>query len=183
MLIGLNNTNRTLHFSAWSAGAEIVSNGDTSTDNLVINCNNSDGQTQFRINNTIEATVHVGLVDIANQLEVGSQARYSGIADLGTAATTESWDVADTEPIAKMLMGANNTTLTLSEPNDNTNGTITITQGGTARTVTWAVTGAGNLKWVGGIAPDLTTTNSIHVISVFSYDGTNYVGSFLSNIS
>lgn len=52
---------------------------------------------------------------------------------------------------------------------------IIVKQGGGSNTVTWF----SNIKWVGAIAPTLTTTAGRWDIFAFIYDGTNFYGSIV----
>jgi hypothetical protein len=75
-------------------------------------------------------------------------------------------------------LNADITTLTISNTlatsNTSTGFTLVLTADGTARTITWPA----SVKWSGGTAPTLTSTNNkIDVLSFVSYDqGTSWLG-------
>jgi hypothetical protein len=71
-----------------------------------------------------------------------------------------------------------NVTLTLSNPIKGASYIIKIIQSSTARTVTWP----SNVKWPGGTAPTLTTTNDAVDMITLYYDGTNYLSSFALDV-
>jgi hypothetical protein len=70
----------------------------------------------------------------------------------------------------------NVTTLTISNPSPTgkvCSISLVLTQGASAYTVAWGAA----FKWAGGTAPDLTTANSIHVITAMTLDaGTTWYG-------
>lgn len=67
-----------------------------------------------------------------------------------------------------------NITLTLSNPIPRQAYIIKIIQGVTARTVTWP----GTVKWPGGTAPVISTTNNDEDLITLWWDGTSYYGNF-----
>jgi hypothetical protein len=77
----------------------------------------------------------------------------------------------------------NITTLTLSNPP--VSGRlgqleIEILQDSVARTIAWPA----SVKWPGGTAPDLSTTNATYLVHLRTRDGgTTYLGSYLENFS
>lgn len=87
------------------------------------------------------------------------------------------WDVTLGD-VAQVTLGGNRT---MSAPLHLVRGTyiLHVYQDSTgSRTITWNSV----FKWVGGVAPVLTTTASAHDIFTFISDGTNMVGSFAPDV-
>lgn len=111
-------------------------------------------------------------------LESVYQARYSAQAALATTGAV-SWSLL-TQPSAKMSTLTGNVTLTINDIAQNYEGYLYVKQdGATAYTITWPAT----VKWADGTAPDISTLDSEHLLSFFSYDGTNVVAAVVSNFS
>jgi hypothetical protein len=101
---------------------------------------------------------------------------YAKQQNFGTATLTDganiSWDL-DTEQVAKVTLAGNRT---LDNPTNMIDGgtyIVRVIQDGTgSRTLSYGA----NYKWVGGVAPVLTTTASAIDIITFTSDGTNMYG-------
>lgn len=65
-------------------------------------------------------------------------------------------------------------TLTLSNPYQGQAYVIKVIQGATARNLVWP----GTVKWPGGTAPTISTTNNDEDIITLWWDGTSYYGNF-----
>jgi hypothetical protein len=84
---------------------------------------------------------------------------------------------------AYVALTENVTTMTLSNPP--ASGRlgqleIEILQDSVARTIAWPA----SVKWPGGTAPDISTTNSTHLVHLRTRDGgTTYLGTYLENFS
>lgn len=92
------------------------------------------------------------------------------LAPSGTTQTV-NWDNG---VIQKLSLGSasGNVTLTLSNPIEGATYRLFVTQGATARTLTWPA----SVKWINGQAPILSTTNGdIDIVDLY-WDGTNYFG-------
>jgi hypothetical protein len=93
----------------------------------------------------------------------------------GTAKTID-WTLGNKQSITM----TGNCTFTFTAPTGPCDVRLKITQDGTGgRAITWPT----SVKWPGGVAPTLSTTaNDLNVVSLF-YDGTNYLGTGLSDFS
>jgi hypothetical protein len=94
-----------------------------------------------------------------------------------TDGTTISWDT-NLGQIATVTLGGNRA---IAAPSNLKVGTyiLHVIQDGTgSRTLTWNSV----FKWVGGVAPVLTTTASRRDVFSFVCDGTNLYGSFLPDV-
>lgn len=93
------------------------------------------------------------------------------------SGTTQTVDFSN-GPIQTLNLGSasGNVTVTFSNPQI-TRLTIIVTQGATARTVTWPT-----IKWVVGTAPTLSAANATDLIDLV-YDGTTYWGSYGLNFA
>lgn len=67
-----------------------------------------------------------------------------------------------------------NVTFTFSNPVSGASYVLKLIQGSTARTYVWPAT----VKWPGGTAPTVTTTNDGIDLCTFFWDGTNYLGAY-----
>lgn len=72
----------------------------------------------------------------------------------------------------KLTLSDSNIVVTLTAPSGACAFHLFIYQGSTARTITWPT-----ILWLGGTAPDLTTTSGKYVICL-AWDGTNWFGSW-----
>lgn len=96
----------------------------------------------------------------------------TGVAASGTAATL---DFANGRAQFLDVSGASGTVvLTLSNPGIGTDYFIWITQGATARDVTWPAA----VKWPQGVAPILSTANGAVDLIWLYYNGTHYRGTW-----
>jgi len=66
-----------------------------------------------------------------------------------------------------------NVTFTFSNPASGASYVLLLQQGSTARTYTWPA----SVKWLGGSAPTVSTTDNDIDMVTFFYNGTNYIGS------
>lgn len=89
----------------------------------------------------------------------------------GDSATLIDWTVGNK---FKFTFGAQNETITFTDPSNPCNVLMVIVQDGTgSRTITWS---GMTIKWAGGVAPTLTTAaNGEDIVSMF-WDGTSYYG-------
>lgn len=93
----------------------------------------------------------------------------------GSSGTALTVDLSTASAQKITLTG--NVTLTLTNPQTGGAYVIKIVQGASAFTVTWPAA----VKWPGGTAPVITTTNGqVDLINLY-YDGTDYFGSFAQN--
>jgi FtsP/CotA-like multicopper oxidase with cupredoxin domain len=89
----------------------------------------------------------------------------------GTTQTI-TWSNGNIQKLSAASASGNITVTFSAPPTGSGRLTLFFIQGGTARTVTWPAT----VKWPGGVAPTLTTTNGGVDKLEFVYDGTNYYG-------
>ena len=100
--------------------------------------------------------------------------------DNGSKTTDFSVDFS-TDQKQKATLTANTMTLTFDTTTTKVgNYILKIVNGGLA-TLTWAVEGAGNFKWVGGTAPTLTSSGT-DIVSMY-FDGTDVYGGASLNFS
>lgn len=132
---------------------------------------------------TGDATV-TGDVTVTGETTYTEQSRYDQVTSLSSSSGTLTWNLNTTDPVASLTLTENITTLTFDTAVACTNATLIITQdSGSAYTIADAVWTAANVEFAGGTAPDLSTLNSVTVVYLFCYNGTNYVGSYAENIS
>lgn len=115
---------------------------------------------------------------IENVTVLGAQARVGVNDETGNGSGntfTVNWDDSNNQ-IIDLQDFSGNVTLTLSNPGDGAVYSLAIRQGSTARTVTWP----SSVKWPGGSAPTITTTdNRIDIIVLYySSDLAAYIASF-----
>jgi hypothetical protein len=80
----------------------------------------------------------------------------------------------------KITLTENITDITFTPPSGPCNLMLEVVQGASPYTMAgWPA----NLKWVGGIAPTVSTGNGNIDLIMFYYNGTNYFGSYLQNFS
>lgn len=91
-----------------------------------------------------------------------------------TAGTTATIDWANGVGQNFDAQGSSgNITFTFSNPASGASYVLLLQQGSTARTYTWPAT----VKWLGGTAPTVSTTDNDIDMVTFFYNGTNYIGS------
>lgn len=88
----------------------------------------------------------------------------------GTTQTVD-FDTGNTQ-FLNLGSATGTVTLTLSNPEDGAFYRIWITQGATARSITWPAT----CKWPQDVEPILSTTNGYKDLVTLYYDGTNFNG-------
>lgn len=95
--------------------------------------------------------------------------------DSGNSGTTKTLDLSTCSVQKSTLSG--NVTYTLSNPVTGGAYIIKMVQGASSYTVTWP----GTVKWSGGTAPIITTTNTkIDLVNLY-WDGTSYYGTYSQN--
>jgi hypothetical protein len=113
-------------------------------------------------------------------LTVAGESRIQGVKETYTSVTPSSGVVTidlNTATVVLLTLNASVTSFTI---NNLTAGkvnsfTIITIPNGSVYTITWTFGGVG-VKWPGGTAPTLTTTNTKYDIFSFIYDGTNWYG-------
>lgn len=91
-----------------------------------------------------------------------------------TAGTTATIDWANGVGQNFDAQGSSgNITFTFSNPASGASYVLLLQQGSTARTYTWPA----SVKWLGGTAPTVSTTDNDIDMVTFFYNGTNYIGS------
>lgn len=112
-------------------------------------------------------------------LQVTGQAWSTQPSTVTTSGTTFTCNFALGNECTFDAQGSSgNLTATFSNPQAGASYAIKLIQGSSARTYTWP----GTVKWPGGTAPTVTTTNDgVDLISCY-YDGTNYLCSFILDV-
>ncbi len=164
-----------LHVHA--AAGDVVGPG-SSTDNAVARFDSTTGKLIQDSGVVIDDSDN--LSGVAN-LDITGQMASAHDTETQAASTAHTIDWNDGNSTTWDLQAANGTpiVLTLSNPKAGASYIIEIIQGSAIRNVTWP----GTVKWPGGTAPTISTTNDdIDIISLF-YDGTNYFGTFNQDFS
>jgi hypothetical protein len=177
------------HYIAMTAGA-----GNTVTDSFgiqikpiggsVSNVTNPWGmyQEEAAVNNAFAGKVRLGslvkpteALDVTGNIKVTGQAYSAQDTETQAASAAHTIDLDDANSTVWDLQAATgDVTLTLSNGQAGASYIIKIIQGSTARNVTWPA----SVKWPGGTAPTISTTDDdVDLISLY-FDGTNYYGTF-----
>jgi hypothetical protein len=124
----------------------------------------------------LQVDINTARAAFKQQIRVVKQTRYDVLTTLSTTGAV-SWDI-QAEPVAKLDI-TDNVTLTINNIEQGSNACMHFIQHSTARTVTWPAA----VKWAGGSAPDLSTVNAEYLISFFSPNGTDLIGSTILDYS
>lgn len=115
----------------------------------------------------------LGAAPLASPVFTGnvSVAIPSTVTTAGTTATIDWANGVGQNFDAQGSSG--NITFTFSNPASGASYVLLLQQGSTARTYTWPA----SVKWLGGVAPTVSTTDNDIDMVTFFYNGTNYIGS------
>jgi hypothetical protein len=115
----------------------------------------------------------LGAAPLASPVFTGnvSVAIPSTVTTAGTTATIDWANGVGQNFDAQGSSG--NITFTFSNPASGASYVLLLQQGSTARTYTWPA----SVKWLGGTAPTVSTTDNDIDMVTFFYNGTNYIGS------
>ena len=144
----------------------------SSTNTGVAIFNGTDGKTIM--NSAV--TIDTSSVAIPGFLSMTGQARHTTQTALSTSGTV-AWDV-NNNPKANIILSGDVTSLTVSGININTSAVLYVQQHAVSpKTITWPAT----IKWSGNNTPNISGLSSISVFSFFSYDGTNLMGTHITD--
>lgn len=93
-----------------------------------------------------------------------------------SAAHTIDWNEGNST-VWDLQAATGDVTLTMSNPHAGASYVIVVIQGSTARNITWPA----NVKWPGGTAPVISTSDDAKDIIALYYDGTDYLATFNQN--
>jgi hypothetical protein len=139
-------------------------------------------QEEAAVNNAFAGKVRLGslvkpteALDVTGNVKVTGQALSAQDTETQAASAAHTIDLDDANSTVWDLQAATgDVTLTLSNGQAGASYIIKIIQGSTARNVTWPA----SVKWPGGTAPTISTTDDdVDLISLY-FDGTNYYGTF-----
>lgn len=118
--------------------------------------------------------IGVGTISPQHALDIVG-AFYSRLVNLADASSlTINWNSGNVQSLTLTT----NTTLTFSNGAAGGEYKLIVNHDGVGgRTITWP----GSVKWAGGVAPTLTSSASSTDVMSFLYDGTNYLGSAITN--
>ncbi len=119
----------------------------------------------------------ITISDLQVELDVGAHSiGFTMQTPTGDGATLIDWTVGNH---VKFTFGAQNETITFTNPSNTGHYSMIIVQDGTgSRTITWSGI---TFKWHGGVEPTLTTTASGEDVLGLIWDGTSWYG-MLSNV-
>lgn len=179
--------------SGGTAGNAWISDNITFSGTYFLNSSSSNPSTLGGIlsltNSTDASSTSTGALVVTGGLGVAKKAYFGSSIIYGNyhlepitqavsvsgGATTIDLSLAG---VALVTLGAS-TTLTLSNPQSGGAYVFKFIQGASSYTVTWPAA----VKWPGGTAPVITTTNGAIDEVTLVYDGTIYMGNFLQNFS
>ena len=121
-------------------------------------------------------TIDTSSVTIPGFLNVTGQARNPNQTALTTSGTV-TWNIKN-DPKSKIILAGNVTSLTISGIEQNSEATLYVKQhASSAYTISWPLT----ITWAGGVSPDISELDSFHIISLYSYNGTDLIGAHVGS--
>ena len=126
------------------------------------------------------AVANSSMTDDGTTVTIAAASSIRGVKETYNAVSPSAGVVTvdlNTTTVARLTLNASVTSFTISNLTAGKANSFTIITipNGTVYTITWTFGGV-SVKWPGGTAPTLTTTNAKFDIFSFIYDGTNWYG-------
>ena len=122
-------------------------------------------------------TIDTSSINIPGFLTVTGQARNSQQTLLSISGGVISWNL-NNNPKSKIILTSDVTSFNISGININSEASIYLEQDSSSSyTIDWP----NYIIWAGSVEPDISTLDSKHIISFYSYDGTGLIGTHISD--